>query len=302
MLIANRYRLTEKIYEGNCSSVYIGKNVIKKEDVIIKLEDSSRMNLLEHEAGIYLHLMKQKNKINIPKFKMFGVLQKYNYIILEKMQYNFTDIIKENDLSLEDIYKIGVQLLIFLENFHKQSLIHRDIKPENIVFDKKYDLYLIDYGISTTYKKCDYINSFDSPNTREFREYYESKGKNNFVGNVIFSSTYSHDGYDYYPKDDLISVSYLLIYLYYKKLPWTIFNYINKNNKEKIIKALKKNIDFIDFFKNEDKIFDETLFKFYCKVNNFSFDTRINYNELKNMLLDKLVDKNIKNFSWSKCD
>ena len=156
--------------------------------------------------------------------------------------------------------------------------------------------------ISTTYKKCDYINSFDSPNTREFREYYESKGKNNFVGNVIFSSTYSHDGYDYYPKDDLISVSYLLIYLYYKKLPWTIFNYINKNNKEKIIKALKKNIDFIDFFKNEDKIFDETLFKFYCKVNNFSFDTRINYNQLKNMLLDKLVDKNIKNFSWSKCD
>ena len=144
MLIANRYRLTEKIYEGNCSSVYIGKNVIKKEDVIIKLEDSSRMNLLEHEAGIYLHLMKQKNKINIPKFKMYGVLQKYNYIILEKMQYNFTDIIKENDLSLEDIYKIGVQLLIFLENFHKQSLIHRDIKPENIVFDKKYDLYLID--------------------------------------------------------------------------------------------------------------------------------------------------------------
>lgn len=299
MLIANRYRLTEKIYEGNCSSVYIGKNVIKKEDVIIKLEDSSRMNLLEHEAGIYLHLMKQKNKINIPKFKMYGVLQKYNYIILEKMQYNFTDIIKENDLSLEDIYKIGVQLLMFLENFHKQSLIHRDIKPENIVFDKKYDLYLIDYGISTTYKKCDYINCFDSANTKEFRQYYESKGKNNFVGNVIFSSTYSHDGYDYYPKDDLISVSYLLIYLYYKKLPWTIFNYINKNNKEKIIKALKKNIDFIDFFKNEDKIFDETLFKFYLKVNNFSFDTRINYNELKNMLLDKVVDKNIKNFSWS---
>ena len=103
MLIANRYRLTEKIYEGNCSSVYIGKNVIKKEDVIIKLEDSSRMNLLEHEAGIYLHLMKQKNKINILKFKMYGVLQKYNYIILEKMQYNFTDIIKENDLFVEPI-------------------------------------------------------------------------------------------------------------------------------------------------------------------------------------------------------
>ena len=88
MLLANKYRITEKIYEGNCSSVFIGENIIKKENVIIKLEDSSRMNLLEHEASIYLYLMKQKNKINIPKFKLYGVIEKYNYIILEKMEYN----------------------------------------------------------------------------------------------------------------------------------------------------------------------------------------------------------------------
>ena len=175
------------------------------------------MNLLEHEASIYLYLMKQKNKINIPKFKLYGVIQKYNYIILEKMEYSCRYYMN-NDITIEDIYKIGIQLLIFLENFHKQKLIHRDIKPENIVFDKKYNLYLIDYGISTTYKMCNYIDSFDSTNTDEFREYCRSKGKNNFVGNIIFSSISSQDGYDYYPKDDLMSVSYLLIYLYYKKI------------------------------------------------------------------------------------
>ena len=299
MLLANKYRITEKIYEGNCSSVFIGENIIKKENVIIKLEDSSRMNLLEHEASIYLYLMKQKNKINIPKFKLYGVIQKYNYIILEKMEYNLVDIIKNNDITIEDIYKIGIQLLIFLENFHKQKLIHRDIKSENIVFDKNYNLYLIDYGISTTYKMCNYIDSFDSPNTDEFREYCRSKGKNNFVGNIIFSSISSQDGYDYYPKDDLMSVSYLLIYLYYKKLPWTIFKYRYEDNREKMIKAIKKNVEFTNFFKNEDKVFDETLFDFYLKIKNLTFDTKINYNQFRSILLDKLIDKNINNFSWS---
>ena len=67
----------------------------------------------------------------------------------------------------------------------------------------------------TSYNFTEYNGvTFYSPNTKEFREYCLSKGKNNFAGNIIFSSICSQDGYDYYPKDDLMSVSYLLIYLY----------------------------------------------------------------------------------------
>ena len=120
-IIANKYKIINKLSEGKYSKVYIAKHIHKNENVVIKFEDNKNSNILEHEAGIYLHFMRQKTNIKIPKFKLYGIIENYNYIILEKMEKSLKDVIKDNNLILDDVLKIGIQLIDLLEKFHKQK-------------------------------------------------------------------------------------------------------------------------------------------------------------------------------------
>ena len=307
ILLANKYYLKEKIYDGKYSKVYIGEHKYKKENVIIKLEDNKYSNLLQNEANIYLYLMriKKKEKLNIPTFKFFGIIENYDYIILEKMNHSLNDIINKNiNFDLNDILKIGIQLLDLLKKFHHQNLIHRDIKPENLIFDDKNNLFLIDFGLSTMYKKNVFQINDDSSDSIEFKKYIESKGKNKFIGNYIYASPYIHEGYDYYPKDDLISLIYILLFLYYKKLPWTLFKYIKNQNE--ISKELKKNVDIDDFFKDShdndrEKCNQFILIKMYYKIINLTYDSEIQYDNYKYLLYSNLNNKknmDLKKFTW----
>lgn len=309
ILLANKYYLKEKIYDGKYSKVYIGQHKYKKEEVIIKLEHNESSKLLQNEANIYLYLMKVKNKekINIPNFKFFGIIENYDYIILEKMEYSLNDILNKNiNFELNDILKIGIQLFDLLKKFHQQNLIHRDIKPENLIFDDKNNLFLIDFGLSTMYKKNVFQKNDETSHSKEFKKYIESKGKNKFVGNYIYASPYIHEGYDYYPKDDLISVVYILLYLYYKKLPWTLFKYIKNQNE--ISNQLKKNIDIIDFYKdshggNKEECKKFILIQLYYQIINLTYDTDIQYENYKYILysnMNKKSNMDLKKFSWGK--
>ena len=309
IVLADKYCLKENIYDGKYSKVFIGQHKYKKEKVIIKLENNESSKLLQNEANIYLYLMRVKNKekINIPNFKFFGIIENYDYIILEKMEHSLNDIINKNiGFELNDILKIGIQLFDLLKKFHHQNLIHRDIKPENLIFDKKNDLFLIDFGLSTMYKKNIFHKNDETENSLEFKKYVKSKGKNKFVGNYIYASPYVHDGYDYYPKDDLISISYILLFLYYKKLPWMLFKYIKNQNE--ISNQLKKNIDLIDFYKDNhdgdiEKCKNFILIKLYYKIINLTYESDIQYENYKYLLYSNMINTNnmdLKKFSWDK--
>tara|TARA_B100000963_G_C22624327_1_gene671558 strand:+ start:2278 stop:3225 length:948 start_codon:yes stop_codon:yes gene_type:complete len=304
LLLANKYKVQEVIYSGINSKVCIGKHLYTNEIVIIKFEDSKTKNMLQHEAEIYLYLMRQKLKMRIPKFKYYGILQNYNYIILEKMDYSLNDIIKKHKITLDDTLKIGIQILELLSKFHSQRLIHRDIKPENIVFDKKGNVYLIDFGLSTTYNLSYLVDTLETKSTKEFKEYLETKGTNKFVGNLDFSSPCIHDGYNYYPKDDVISLSYILLYIYFGKLPWTVFKYNSK--KEEVIRLLKKNVDLECFFMDHSNISNEEyvnnpLFRFHLNISNSLFNTTIKYEKFKKYFKQFIKDKDtdIRTFSWN---
>lgn len=295
ILISNKYKIHEVIYEGPLSKVYVAKNIFKNENVIIKFEDNTKTNLLQHEATIYLHLMRQQPQMKIPKFKTFGFIQNYNYIVIEKMEYSLKNIINENKLTINDTIMIGIQLFSLLKQFHSQKLVHRDIKPENIVFDKNNKIYLIDFGLSTTYTPCSILNdSFDSRSTEEFRNYVNSKGTKKFVGNINFSSINAHEGYIYYPKDDLISVVYMLFYLFFGKLPWTVFKILT--NKCDTVKQIKKNIDFIDFYKeNYNLTQNHPFYILFTKVLLLTIDSKLDYEQLISILSQYNTNKT---FSW----
>jgi serine/threonine protein kinase len=73
----------------------------------------------------------------------------------------------------------------------------------------KYDshsVYLIDFGLTCTYKK----------NCNRGRKVF-----NSIVGTVKYCPISSHLGLEQYPKDDLESLGYVLLYLIAGGTPWS---------------------------------------------------------------------------------
>ena len=107
------------------------------------------------------------------------------------------------DILIDHVFDIMIP-------FHERMLVHRDIKPENFIFDKKWNLYIIDLGLST---------------------FVSNRKMYTFIGNNLYASYNCHKSeYIYTQNDDLISIVYMLLHLYTKILPWDIKN---ENKKSK---------------------------------------------------------------------
>lgn len=49
---------------------------------------------------------------------------------------------------IEEINRIGIEILLGLQDLHSNGIFHRDIKPDNILFDEQHKVKLTDFGIA----------------------------------------------------------------------------------------------------------------------------------------------------------
>jgi len=137
-----------------------------------------------------------------------------------------------------------------IKPFHERMLVHRDIKPENFIFDKKWNLYIIDLGLST---------------------FVSNRKMYTFIGNKLYASYNCHKSeYIYTQEDDLISIVYMLLHLYTGCLPWdkTLFDYKINSECHSLFYNLKKNTNYKEYYKNMNK-YDrnvETLISIYNEI------------------------------------
>jgi len=110
---------------------------------------------------------------------------------------------------------IGLQMLQRLESIHKFGYVHRDLKPANVMVGKNSKgepniIYLIDFGLA---KKQNQVSNIPHGDTG-----------NKVVGTAVYAGINAHlPGSNYYKKDDLESLMYVLCYLGTGNLPWKNF-------------------------------------------------------------------------------
>ncbi len=261
MIINNKYIIIKKIGEGKFGKIFLSKNKYTNEKVAIKLDTNNI--LLKNEARIYNYLY---NINGIPKLRAYGKENSYNYLIIDLLDCT---LIKKrqlngNKFTFNYVINFGIKIIDIINNIHKKNIIHRDIKPENIMFKNNNgfdNIYIIDFGLSKLYdsNKKNFVNK-----------------ENIIVGTYNYISLHTHYGFMPSKRDDLESIGYILLYMYYGKLPWNNLLDI-KQEKQKLINSNIKNNIFINFIK---------------KCNELKYDENPNYLELKTLLSRSLNNNN----------
>ena len=99
------------------------------------------------------------------------------------------------------------RILEIIENVHENCVIHRDIKIDNFMI-LEHEIFIIDFGMATFY-------------IDEDKEHIPYKEREYITGTPKYISINIHNGIEPSRRDDLISIGYLYLYLYYGNLPWS---------------------------------------------------------------------------------
>jgi serine/threonine protein kinase len=248
MLIANKYKIIEKLGSGEFGTIFKGENIRTKEQIAIKLEPKSfETNMLKRETQIYKYLGKAEG---IPTVKWFGTHEEYNYMVLPL----YGDSLSCKTFSLLDVFSIGQKIIKILKYIHEKGLIHRDIKPDNFVLSQDgKDIYIIDFGLCRKYKD-------------DTGKHIGLKTGKTIIGTLNYISVNVQNGTEPSRRDDLISLGYILLYLLNGGLPWLTKReneiLIDKKNllkstKIQIPEGIKKFMNYCEtLYFEEEPIYD----------------------------------------------
>jgi hypothetical protein len=262
-VVNNKYKILDKIGNGQFGNVY--QAVHKKTDaqVAIKFENQDGgTKLLQHETTI-LNYLRNEGVKQIPTVLWYGLYGENLCLVMTLFECSLLQHIQSRTLTVEKKYNVIRLSLSVLESIHKKGVIHRDIKPENIMI-KDGALYLIDFGFSTFF-----IN--------EKREHIrDERVRSEITGTPKWSSYYIEGGISPSRRDDIISLSYILLFMIYGTLPWSNIVAGSKATSRREQKSLEYILTFIHD--------DHALCCFMKSCYEIAFDEEPNYDKLNDIL------------------
>ena len=287
MILANKYKILKQIGQGAFGKVYQGENIRTKELVAVKVEKSTNeIKSLKYETQIYQAIGPCPG---IPAIKWFGIYRDYYFMVMPLLGISLRELKQKfTSLSYISVLCFGIDMIQRLQNLHERGFIHRDVKPDNFLFGvdsldlcrenikKIKDLCLVDFGFCKKY--------VDSNNNHIPIHYNRA-----LIGSPNYVSINIHNKTEPSRRDDLESVGYIMIYLFF---PEEEEERINKNSMNELI-AFKMNIIDTDSPEQESKLGFKKIpyiikkYLSYCKK--LDFEQTPDYNYIYSMLREGLA-------------
>jgi serine/threonine protein kinase len=146
------------------------------------------------------------------------------------------------------------QQLSTLEYAHSCNVIHCDVTPMNLLMGREQQtlprIYLIDYGLARgAFQDAQCLNHLPLTTGQPF------------VGTTTFASVNTHKGITLSRRDDIESLSYVLLYLLRGSLPWQTIKATSRTQRNRLaakqkqarnVERLYKQypVEFLEFYKH----------------------------------------------------
>lgn len=211
-VINNKYVIDSVIGKGAFGMLYNGINKKNYENVAIKLEKKHSLCTIKNEANILKYLQEQKC-FYVPVLYWYGIYYDCFTIVMPLYDCNLYDYTINNHIMTIDLCTIALKLLSIIEHIHSVFVLHRDLKPQHFML-RNSDIYLVDFGLSIFY-------------VDENKRHIRNEPNDSIIGSQNYASYFIHEGSRYSRRDDLISLSYIFMFLDNNILPWS--DMVSKN-------------------------------------------------------------------------
>jgi serine/threonine protein kinase len=204
------YIIQDRIGSGKFGSVYKGYHIRTNNKVAVKVEScNSSYITLKNEAKILRYLSDNKCR-EVPSIHWYGNIDNYLVLILPRYDCSLYELRQNTNVDKVLIDNLMTKMLYIIQEVHKSYVVHRDIKPHHFMVSNGH-LTLIDFGISTFF-------------VDENKKKIKNNHKECIIGSKNYCSYFIHEGHNYSPRDDLLSIGYIYLFLNYGKLPWENIN------------------------------------------------------------------------------
>jgi serine/threonine protein kinase len=149
-MLADRYRLDERVGEGGMATVYRAWDNVLNRAVAVKVLHPHALS--EAERNTFLHEARALARVRHPNVVAIydaGLAGEQPYLVMELLQGpTLRAGLAYGPLALDESLRIARRLAEALAVAHDQQVLHLDVKPENVIFDEHDEPRLSDFGIS----------------------------------------------------------------------------------------------------------------------------------------------------------
>ena len=153
-----------------------------------------------------------RNIINIESKKVDDLINARPYYVIDyyscgNLFYYLKNI--QNEFSEIHAKLLFKKIVLAIQFCHKRNIGHLDIKPANIVFDKDFELKIIDFGYSQKFISSDILEgnkgskNYKCPEMRENYKFRPEEADIFSLGAVLFNLVTGKPGFDSSKKNDI---------------------------------------------------------------------------------------------------
>lgn len=201
-------------------------------------------------------------------------MTRHSFIIMEQLGQTLQHYLTQRGkaFSLKTVCQLGIRLIQQFEELHKIGKIYNDLKLDNVIvgdcngtFESLSDIRLIDFGLCT-----DYLD----PNGNHI----EMANQSTFHGNMAMGSVNAMNFKSVSRRDDLISLTYLLVYMIQGNLGMLNVSHLDKRRQFEHICKAKNQLTPDQLCKSARA---SCLLPFVSVVHSLSFKERPDYDKLR---------------------
>jgi tetratricopeptide (TPR) repeat protein len=214
MLIANRYRLLEKLGEGGMGSVHAAFDTLLERRVAIKTLPAKSETDAEARARFRREALSAAALDHpfICKIHEVGEQEGHSFIVMEHIEGATLDaVIADRRLTPRQVVDLASELAQALDEAHRRGLVHRDLKPSNIMLTVHGHAKVLDFGLAKQTDGSDRAgDAFTGMTTRAYTTTVGSTHPGVRLGTPAYMSPEQILGSPLDPRSDIFSLGVVL--------------------------------------------------------------------------------------------